>query len=388
MVDLRKGLVCSCAFVGTLASNAVLPLIPGLREAFNATTSEILLSITFFMFFFAFFSLFTGAISDIIGRKRILIAGLLTYSLGCALTAYAVDLNIFYLSRVVQGLGFAFVQPVLMAILGDIATNNEVGRTMGWMTAATMGGITLGPLVAGLASTYDWRIAFGGIALFSTALALMLIYLLDERQAHDKPASNSLSRNLTVALRRKGVQMLALTGFLQVMVWTGTQAFTSDRLGTSPYFASAGLIGAVLATAGISSVLVSRFGGGLVDKFGRFRTVLLGNLLMALSLLIMATIMPDISTYTILLAVFAIGSAISWAGQLTLAMEVCPSLKGTVSSIFTSFSFTGGAVSVIVLSPVQYQFGTACVYAVGATMCGIMCITALAVVSDIRRAAI
>src|SRR5512139_3166934 len=116
MADLRKGLIYACAFVGTLASNAVLALIPELRGYFQASTAEVLLSISFYMVFFAFFSLFTGSISDLIGRKKILVIGLAVYSAGCAMTALSSGLPLFYASRAVQGLGFAFVQPVMVAV--------------------------------------------------------------------------------------------------------------------------------------------------------------------------------------------------------------------------------------------------------------------------------
>ena len=76
MADFRRALIYSCAFVGILASNAVLALIPELRGYFDASTAEVLLSITFYMVFFAVFSLFTGSVSDIIGRRKVLLVGL------------------------------------------------------------------------------------------------------------------------------------------------------------------------------------------------------------------------------------------------------------------------------------------------------------------------
>ncbi|HSV42732.1 MAG TPA: MFS transporter, partial [Methanomassiliicoccales archaeon] len=84
-----------------------------------------------------------------------LLIGLSIYAAGCGLTALSTDQSFSYLSRAVQGLGFAFVQPVLMAVLGDIVSPKEMGKTMGWLTAAKTGGITMGPLVAGYASAID-----------------------------------------------------------------------------------------------------------------------------------------------------------------------------------------------------------------------------------------
>jgi MFS transporter, ACDE family, multidrug resistance protein len=385
MADLRRLLVYSCAFIGTFTSNAVLALIPELRNYFQASTTEVLLSISFYMVFFAFFSLFTGSISDLIGRKKILVIGLVVYSVGCALTALATGLPLFYASRAVQGLGFAFVQPVMVAVLGDIVGPGEKGRTMGWLTAATTGGVMLGPLIAGFAAAIDWRLAFVTIGLFSIVLAIMIQALLRlPRPMTHEASPGSLKRNMSVAMRRRGVVMLALTGFLHMLVWIATQAFASDSLGQEPFLASSQVIGEVLAFAGLCSILASRLGGGMTDRIGRYFTVLIGTSVMVLSLVAMSLYIPSIIVYMVYLAIFAAGSAISWASLLTLTVELLPELRGTVSSMFTSAGFIGGALAAIVFSPVQTNMGTSMVHLVSAGFCSLIFLTITLVKRDGR----
>ncbi|HUL39041.1 MAG TPA: MFS transporter [Methanomassiliicoccales archaeon] len=385
MADLRRVLVYSCAFIGTFTSNAVLALIPELRGYFQASTAEVLLSISFYMVFFAFFSIFTGSISDIIGRKKILVIGLVVYSLGCAMTALATGLPLFYASRAVQGLGFAFVQPVMVAVLGDVVTPSEKGRAMGWLTAATTGGVMLGPLIAGYAAAIDWRLAFIAIGMFSIALALLIQAVLRlPKLPEQEPNGGSLKENLSLAARRRGVVMLALTGFVQMMVWIATQAFASNALGQEPFLASPQVIGEVLAFAALCSIAASRLGGGMVDKIGRYRTVLTGTLVMVVSLVVMGLYTPTIVAYTASLAVFAAGSAISWAALLTLTVELLPDLKGTVSSLFTSAAFIGGALAPIMLNPVLTNWGTSTVHLASAALCSLIFLTITSVARDQR----
>ncbi|MDD1756103.1 MAG: MFS transporter [Methanomassiliicoccales archaeon] len=382
MADHRRLLVYSCAFIGTFTSNAVLALIPELRGFFQASTAEVLLSISFYMVFFAFFSLFTGSISDLIGRKKILVIGLVVYSAGCAMTALAPGLPLFYASRAVQGLGFAFVQPVMVAVLGDVVSPGEQGRTMGWLTAATTGGVMLGPLIAGYAAAVDWRLAFVAIGMFSIALALLIQALLRlPRPTRREGSEGSLKRNMSVALRRKGVVMLALTGFLHMLVWIATQAFASDSLGQD-FSASSQVIGEVLAFAALCSIAASRLGGGMADRLGRYVTVLIGTSVMVISLVAMWLYIPSVAVYTIYLAIFAAGSAFSWASLLTLTVELIPELRGTVSSAFTSAGFLGGALAAIVLSPVQTLWGTPMVHLVSAALCSLIFITITMVKRD------
>ena len=384
MADLRRVLVYACAFIGTFTSNAVLALIPELRGYFQASTAEVLLSISFYMVFFAFFSLFTGSISDLIGRKKILVIGLVVYSAGCAMTALSSGLPLFYASRAVQGLGFAFVQPVMVAVLGDVVGPGEKGRTMGWLTAATTGGVMLGPLIAGFAAEVDWRLAFIMIGVFSISLALLIQALLHlPRSSGQGTSPGSLRSNMALAARRLGVVMLALTGFLHMLVWIATQAFASDSLGQE-FSASSQVIGEVLAFAGLCSIAASRLGGGMADRFGRYIPVVIGTCVMVLSLLAMFLWIPSIAVYAAYLAIFAVGSAISWASLLTLTVELLPGLRGTVSSMFTSAGFIGGALAAIVLAPVQTYWGTPTVHLASAALCSLIFATIALVRRDVR----
>lgn len=385
MSDHRRLLVYSCAFIGTFTSNAVLALIPELRGFFQASTAEVLLSISFYMVFFAFFSLFTGSLSDVIGRKRILVVGLVVYSAGCAMTALSTGLPLFYASRAVQGLGFALVQPVMVAMLGDLVEPGEKGRTMGWLTAATTGGVMLGPLIAGFSAAVDWRLAFVAIGAFSIALAFLIQSLLGLPKAslHEN-GGGWLRSNMSLAAKRLGVVMLALTGFLHMLVWIATQAFASDSLGQD-FSASPQVIGGVLAFAALCSIAASRIGGGMADRYGRYGPVLVGTSVMVASLVAMWLWVPGILAYAGYLAVFAFGSAMSWAALLTLTVELIPWLRGTVSSMFTSAGFVGGAVAPIALTPVQTHLGTPAVHLVSAGLCSLILVSISLVGWDVRR---
>jgi MFS family permease len=148
------------AFIGPLSGNVILALVPTFKTEFNTTAPGVLASISFFMIPFAFFTLFSGAISDVYDRKKTVAAGFTIYAIGSLTCAASVDLNMFLLSRMVQGLGYGFVNPVLVAILGDITPFKDRGKAMGYLGAATTTGIALGPFVAGFIAIINWRFVF------------------------------------------------------------------------------------------------------------------------------------------------------------------------------------------------------------------------------------
>ncbi len=372
-MEARRFAIYTGAFIGPLASNAVLALVPELKASFNAGTPEVLLSITFFMLPFAVFSLFTGALSDVLGRSKVLRIGFVVYAIGCLVTALAPELFTFYLSRAVQGVGFAFLQPVLVALLGDIVPGEKKGVAMGLFTGATTAGISLGPLFAGMFSMIDWRLTFWFIAIISFALAL-LQKGKNEPGIVAKEWVRSVLLRIGRAWRLRPVVLLSITGFMQVLCYIGNQAFVSNRLSEPPLLITSGGIGVILAAAGLIGLLASRVAGELIIKMGLFRSAALGFLIMAASLVLMLA-SDTALLYAIALAIFAIGSAIAWASQLTLAVEFSSELRGTVSSLFTSAGFLGGSLAAVVLSGPYLAWGISAVNISCILFCGIMAVT-------------
>jgi predicted MFS family arabinose efflux permease len=299
--------------------------------------------------------------------------GFLVYAIGCVVTALAPELLTFYLSRAVQGIGFAFLQPVLVALLGDIVPGERKGVAMGLFTGATTAGISLGPLFAGMFSLIDWRLTFWFIAVISFVLALLHRGKNEPGKAVKEWAKSALSR-MGAAWRHRPVVLLSITGFMQVLCYIGNQAFVSNRLSEPPLLITSGGIGIILAAAGLIGLLASRVGGELIIKLGLFRSAGLGFLIMAASLVLMLA-SDTALLYAIALAIFAIGSAIAWASELTLAVEFSPELRGTVSSLFTSAGFLGGSLAAVVLSAPYLAWGIAAVNVSCIILCGIMAVT-------------
>jgi DHA1 family bicyclomycin/chloramphenicol resistance-like MFS transporter len=106
-------------FLAPFGGLTVLALIPPLEQYFTDEPWFIPASITMYMIPFAFFQLFSGALSDIYGRKRIILFGLFTYSLASLLCASSNTIGLFLGARALQGLGIAFIAPIILAVIGQ-----------------------------------------------------------------------------------------------------------------------------------------------------------------------------------------------------------------------------------------------------------------------------
>ena len=132
-----------------------------------------------------------GRVSDRYGRGMIIVPGLLCMGLGLAIMAYTSSLAIFLVVSFMYGLGFAAVQPGLLALSVDRAGPQARGAAMGTVTAGMDLGIGAGSFLWGFVSQ-----AFGFTALYlaaaAAALAGVLIYAVGSRRA--KAASGVLDR--------------------------------------------------------------------------------------------------------------------------------------------------------------------------------------------------
>lgn len=353
-MDTKRLAVLSGGYIGPLSGNAVLAMIPVLKAEFGASAEEILVSITFFMLPFALFNLFSGTVSDVYGRRRILTFGFLIYALGCVFCVLSSDLMSFYLSRSVQGVGYAFVNPVLLAVLGDMTPPKERGKVMGYFGAFTTAGIATGPMIAGFLTPYDWRWMFVLVAVLAVGVSIWIrTACLVSRP--NPGALRDLKANVRTAVSNRAVITLCALGFLAFLCYMGALGFLSDHLSIPPLSMDEGSVGLLVGMSGVAGMFAAPLGGRLVDAKGRTFTAAIGFGVVGLAFLSLY-LSSDWVQYAGSLLVFGTGTAFIWAALLTITVEVIPRLKGTVSSVFNSSRFFGYSLAPLVFAPI-YSVG-------------------------------
>ncbi len=356
MADLRRLAIYCGAFIGPLSGNAVLSLVPVLKDSFHSSAPDVIISVSFFMLPFAFFMLFTGSISDVLGKKFVLSVGFVTYALGGIGSGLSPNLESFYLFRFVQGIGFAFVQPTLISMLGDIVSPREVGRAMGIFGAASTAGIALGPFIAGYISLVDWRLTFFLVSFLAILIYIMFLIAFKGVVEKKLPGGIHAFRSALVGgFRYRSVIYLSLAGLLTFLCYGGTISFISDTLSLAPLSFSPENIGVIMAGAGIAGMFVAPIGGTMVDRLGRLWAAGIGIGVMIFAFFLFTQANSFLS-YLGSMAVLGSGSSIVWSSLLTLTVEVVPERKGTVSSIFNSARYFGYSMAPVVFTPLYMAF--------------------------------
>ncbi len=358
-------------FIGPLAGNTILALVEPLKVAYGVGIEQILLSIPVYMIPFVFFQLFSGTISDHLGRKEVVASGFLIYSVGSFLCGWAPDINAFLGGRFVQGLGFAFVTPVLHAIVGDFTRDDRRGVSMGIFGAVTAGAVSTGPLIAGFMNTIDWRWTFYLIALLAVLVFVAIqVAFRGGEEKHTRQKSDVSIRKIATD---PAVIALCAAGFLTFFVFIGVISYTADALSINPYFYDPATIGVVLFSGGIGGVIISPFAGMLVDKIGRFRTASIGFVFTSVGMLIFY-FASGFWGFILAMVVVGCAAAAIWASLLTLTVEIVPERRGAVASLFNSSRFAGYAISPVLFAGVYFSMGVGPLYLASAllTLLGIV----------------
>jgi MFS family permease len=122
--------------------------------------------------------LLTGALSDRLGRKRLIVAGMWTQAGGLLLLLLARGFQPWVVAMVLLGLGTALVYPTLIAAISDVAHPEWRASAVGVYRLWRDGGYALGALLAGLLADLlglDWAIAGVGLLTFASGLVVLAV---------------------------------------------------------------------------------------------------------------------------------------------------------------------------------------------------------------------
>jgi EmrB/QacA subfamily drug resistance transporter len=164
-IQRRRWVILGVVVVGLLAiviDNTVLNVAlktiasPAAKGGIGATQSELEWAINSYTLVFAGLLFTFGVIGDRIGRKRVLMAGLIVFGLGSLFSAYSHSPDVLIAARAVMGLGGAAVMPQTLSIIANVFEPGERAKAIGIWTSAVGIGVAIGPVLGGLLLAHFW----------------------------------------------------------------------------------------------------------------------------------------------------------------------------------------------------------------------------------------
>jgi MFS family permease len=329
-------------FLGPFGGAVLAVLIPELRHAFHASTDEIALAVPAYLVPFALLQVVSGTIGERVGRRRTVSVAYLVYAAAMLLSAVAPSIDVFLASRALQGTANAFTTPLLLAGLADAVPSHQRGRAVGTFAGVQAGGLSLAPLLGGLAAEISWRLAF--ILPAVLALGLMLVPPPDPVRELGAP------RVAFRSVMTPRMAILCVAGFAGYLGMAGLAFLISLRAGDAFSLSPTGR-GVLLATYGAAGLAFGRWGGLGSERLGPARAAGIGAVMCAVAVAPLG-VAPSALAMALLWFAGGAASALLWAALNTISVEAVPANRGGAVSLFAACKFAGTAVAPVAWLPV------------------------------------
>ncbi|HTR12097.1 MAG TPA: MDR family MFS transporter [Roseiarcus sp.] len=166
-----------------------------------------------------------GKLSDLKGRKTVILAGIAIFLGGSVLCGFAPSMLWLIAFRLIQGVGAGAVQPVAMTIVGDLYSVHERGKIQGWLASVWAFSAVIGPLAGGvIVQRWSWAWIFWMNLPIGLIASAGFIAFLHERTTRAEGRIDHLSAGVfTVAIAAVMADLTALSS----SGWAGIGAVTA-----------------------------------------------------------------------------------------------------------------------------------------------------------------
>ena len=289
---------------------------------------------------------FTGRLSDVRGRRLLLVAGAGLVTVSVAGYVFVSSLIPLLLLRLVTGAGEGFFYVGAASAINDIAPDERRGEALSFFSLALYAGLALGPILGELALGDDRFDAAWLLAAGAAGVALLLAWRVPDTRPRDVELGSSalIHRAALVPGTVLAASVWGLAGFSTFVPLYAREL----GLGGSSY---------VFATYSGLVLALRLFGAQIPDRLGSRLTSRLALTASALGLAVMGFVESAVGLFAGG-AIFGVGQALAFPALMSIAVRGAPaSERGAVVGTFTAFfdlAFGLGAVS---LGAIASRFG-------------------------------
>ena len=384
LVSLSLSMLLSS--LGTSIANVGLPT---LAQAFTASFQEVQWVVLAYLLAITTLIVSVGRLGDVTGRRRLLLAGILLFTVASAVCGAAPALWLLIAARAAQGLGAAIMMALTVAFVGETVPKDRTGSAMGLLGTMSAIGTALGPSLGGLLiAGLGWRaIFFVKVPLGILAFLLAHRYLPADRRGPETQRTGfdnvgTLLLALTLAAYALAMTMgrgrfgpLNLALLLAAAVGIGLFAFAEARaasplirlaifrdralsaslamsalvatvmmatLVVGPFYLSralgldAAMVGIVMSVGPLVAALTGVPAGRIADRFGAQRLTIVGLFGMAAGAFVLSVLPATLGIpgYLGPMVVITAGYAVFQTANNTAVMtDVGPDRRGVISGM-------------------------------------------------------
>lgn len=242
-------LLMSATVASQMALTIFLPSLPTLARDFAVPYGTAQLTLSIYLFAFAFAQLAVGPLSDSLGRRPVLLASLVTFTIGSIACALSPTVEMLIASRLVQACGACGGVVLGRAVVRDSRAGPEMTRSMGTMASAMALAPALSPLLGGqLLGLFGWRSNFWFTAAVGAVVLVLVWRILGETAPKAPPRTTGIVRDYLDGFRA----VLRERRFVGLMI-----AVTCASSGFNVFFSGGPIL--LIQTMGVAAELFGWF---------------------------------------------------------------------------------------------------------------------------------
>lgn len=351
------------AAISPFAASIHIQSIPAIASDLQTDYSSAQLTVSAFLFTFAFAQLIVGPLSDRLGRRPVLFGGLTLFAIGGVIAAIAPTIEIIVAARMLQAAGGCASLVTPRAIVRDRLSGVEAARVLGLVSILQSAAPIFSPIVGGVVHVFfGWNAIFIFLAVYAMAIGTVAWFRMPESRPTEDGSVASiatiLSRYRAILcnprfLAYAAVFALGTTGYFGFLA--SGPAVLIDDMGLAPWQFSV-ILGIISVQFAFSGYLASRF----VVRIGIDKVLLVGGFVQVIGAVgfLLAAQEPTAIGITLTMCIYTFSNGIIFANSLAGATAIDPRIAGSASSMLGALQFiVGGIVALAAGSLSTVNFG-------------------------------
>lgn len=293
-----------------------------------------------------------GPLSDKIGRKKVVVYGLIIMIFGSVICAVSPNITLLISGRFIEGFGVGAASAVFRAVLRDVYKGDELSQKGSYLAVASAFTVSAIPAVGGYIQRYlGWRFNFVFIILYAVCTILLTHFYLKETNKNLNPQATKLSNILskyryllssTIFLGYAGCGILVfggLTAYLSVspFLFQNVIGLSSVQFGWLAIFIAVGLgVGAIS-----NSIFVQKVGRHRMLKYGTYFQISSG------ALMLLPALFGEIDVLFIMvpMLIYMLGAGLVFSNAFAGASHFFSHIAGFTGALYGCCQIIGGTIT-------------------------------------------
>ncbi|MDQ0089126.1 DHA1 family multidrug resistance protein-like MFS transporter [Paenibacillus anaericanus] len=341
-------------FLVFMGIGLVVPVMPQYMTELNINGSLVGMLVAAFSLTQFLFSPIAGRLSDALGRKKIIVAGMIIFAISELMFGLVSTSLLLFVSRMMGGIGAALIMPAVMAYVADVSSSEERATGMGFINAAITTGFIIGPGIGGFIAEFGIRVPFYAAGIAGAVAALVTSLILPESTTQEQRAELKKKSGKSQSLVKQLIQSYKAPYFFSLII-VFVMAF-----GLANYETVFGLfvdhkfsftpkdIAIIITFGSISGAVVQlTLFGWILNRFGENKVIsvclFMASLTVLLTLFVNSYWMIMIVTFIVFLSIDILRPAIS-----TKMSKMAEGQQGFVAGLNSAYTSLGNIAGPIV----------------------------------------